>query len=713
MLTISGMSKECVLHNTCPGCYSSLCHASVGSTHCTSIHQCCHSVSLVLFACTCRNLEDSLPRKRLRSHNMHNVSSAPSPTSQTKSGVTTWHSYHRKRRGCRGRGPVPYIDPISTRTRSQNTISIERGKFFSIGINMFEPVRRRRTKTNSSSTDGISSPLIQETRPGVRRMSRRLLKPAPEPSENEDVFEDSSSEEEERESVEKGQAGWSSPSSPLRYPPKSAPKITFSESDSNSSSSSDSDNSDSTSSLSSSREGSPEVPKSEEEIDMKKDAQNTRCSVIEESNLSPGSDKEMHTQRRQVQKRGGLRNSRTSDVVESTSRRLRANRRRPKRSITADKLETNKETDEMVESLIVSLQLPFLVKGEMVGSTSKVEPQNKTASPEERHDSVDVVEMSDHAGSETSEVKVSDTDTPVDPPVVTVSLPDEEEMEDPLPESTSKESDSQQLFVNPLAANQSSSAIVGLPALNRLGLSATYHPLTPLSPSSGKEQGVTPSNRMVSPPSTAVPSSSSSLSSFMTSLPVATSTLLPQLYHGHSFLPPRRAFTPEPCSGNLSPASSSPSVAPMSTISTDPSPNFSQSLSSAQSLSSLGSNSGSQPSLLSSALPYSPQMMQYMQLLRRQTPYPFTSSFPYLGSYQVPYRPTLRPLTPLSSQLRPMGLSPHPSFPWGSGIPSSLGSQMSSLQGKLSQPPPQQQVHSPQHQGVPSPQQQFNSSPKH
>ena len=183
--------------------------------------------------CTCRNLEGSPPMKRLRSQSAQNICSVPSPTSQAKSAVTTWHSYHRKRRGGRGRGPGAYVDPISTRTRSQNTISIERGKFFSIGIDMFEPVRRRRTKTNSSSTDGIISPTMSETT-RARKGSHQLPNPAPDTSDNEDVFEDSSSEEEEeegeeeeRKSAEKRQESWNGNStSPLRYP-KSTHKISF------------------------------------------------------------------------------------------------------------------------------------------------------------------------------------------------------------------------------------------------------------------------------------------------------------------------------------------------------------------------------------------------------------------------------------------------------------------------------------------------------
>ncbi len=51
------------------------------------------------------------------------------------------------------RNLADYIDPVSTRTRSQKNIAIEKGKFFHLGISNFEPVRRRRLHTSASSTD--------------------------------------------------------------------------------------------------------------------------------------------------------------------------------------------------------------------------------------------------------------------------------------------------------------------------------------------------------------------------------------------------------------------------------------------------------------------------------------------------------------------------------------------------------------------------------
>lgn len=50
------------------------------------------------------------------------------------------------------RNLTAYIDPVSTRTRSQRNIDIEKGKFFHLGISNFQS-RRRRLHTSASSTD--------------------------------------------------------------------------------------------------------------------------------------------------------------------------------------------------------------------------------------------------------------------------------------------------------------------------------------------------------------------------------------------------------------------------------------------------------------------------------------------------------------------------------------------------------------------------------
>ena len=51
------------------------------------------------------------------------------------------------------RQPGDYIDPVSTRTRSQKNIELEKGKFFNLGISNYQPVKRRRLHTSASSAD--------------------------------------------------------------------------------------------------------------------------------------------------------------------------------------------------------------------------------------------------------------------------------------------------------------------------------------------------------------------------------------------------------------------------------------------------------------------------------------------------------------------------------------------------------------------------------
>lgn len=51
------------------------------------------------------------------------------------------------------RQPHDYIDPVSTRTRSQKNIELEKGKFFNLGISNFQTVKRRRLHTSASSAD--------------------------------------------------------------------------------------------------------------------------------------------------------------------------------------------------------------------------------------------------------------------------------------------------------------------------------------------------------------------------------------------------------------------------------------------------------------------------------------------------------------------------------------------------------------------------------
>ena len=59
------------------------------------------------------------------------------------------------RRERRERYALPYIDPVSARTRSRNTIEVGRGKLFTLGISNFEPVRKRRKTTISTSSADV------------------------------------------------------------------------------------------------------------------------------------------------------------------------------------------------------------------------------------------------------------------------------------------------------------------------------------------------------------------------------------------------------------------------------------------------------------------------------------------------------------------------------------------------------------------------------
>lgn len=107
-------------------------------------------------------------------------------STRKRKGRQTW--FKRKRRGPQAYGShyisqeeltrvkIPrsglrlgtdYIDPVSTRTRSHQSIKVERGKFFQLGISNFEPVRKRsRNRTLSgSSTDGQHSNPFADVKP--------------------------------------------------------------------------------------------------------------------------------------------------------------------------------------------------------------------------------------------------------------------------------------------------------------------------------------------------------------------------------------------------------------------------------------------------------------------------------------------------------------------------------------------------------------------
>ncbi len=48
-----------------------------------------------------------------------------------------------------------FVDPVSTRTRSQNVIQVEKGQLFQLGISNFEPLRRKRSTFSTSSAEGM------------------------------------------------------------------------------------------------------------------------------------------------------------------------------------------------------------------------------------------------------------------------------------------------------------------------------------------------------------------------------------------------------------------------------------------------------------------------------------------------------------------------------------------------------------------------------
>ena len=149
---------------------------------------------------------------------------------------------------------MDFVDPISTRTRSQNTIPIEKGNFFSIGINMFAPVRKKRFKTDSTSSgEGMGKPLEEQ-----RRLQQRPEDKVESDSDIDGVWLSNDKE------------------------PQRARTPQSSESDSDSSSESETDNSGSStsSSSSSSREGTPEPRELNETIEGNRSASLTGSDTM-------------------------------------------------------------------------------------------------------------------------------------------------------------------------------------------------------------------------------------------------------------------------------------------------------------------------------------------------------------------------------------------------------------------------------------------------
>ena len=149
---------------------------------------------------------------------------------------------------------MDFVDPISTRTRSQNTIPIEKGNFFSIGINMFAPVRKKRFKTDSTSSgEGMAKPLEEQD-----RLQQRTEDKVESDSDNDGVWFSNDKE------------------------PQRARTPQSSESDSDTSSDTETDNSGSStsSSSSSSREGTPEPRELNEAIEGNRSASLTGSDTM-------------------------------------------------------------------------------------------------------------------------------------------------------------------------------------------------------------------------------------------------------------------------------------------------------------------------------------------------------------------------------------------------------------------------------------------------
>ena len=117
----------------------------------------------------------SIPLPRVRSRHRREIA-ADTPlrrSTRKRRGKQTWWS-KKKRRGARiygsqyvsqqdldpqlpvsTRNPLDFIDPVSTRTRSQQFVHVEKGKFFHLGISNYESLRRKSSKiTSSSSVEG-------------------------------------------------------------------------------------------------------------------------------------------------------------------------------------------------------------------------------------------------------------------------------------------------------------------------------------------------------------------------------------------------------------------------------------------------------------------------------------------------------------------------------------------------------------------------------
>ena len=151
-----------------------------------------------------------------------------------------------------------YFDPVSTRTRSQNVIKIERGKLFHLGISNFEPLRRRNT-SSSADEEGVivnEPKLMPSRRERGRAAKSKVQKPAA-PSLKEKCETRESNEEESEADI-----------AALKRQKQARPNISDSESESSGSESDNTDSSSSESSFSTSTKGAVEGQQPEKVLEQ-------------------------------------------------------------------------------------------------------------------------------------------------------------------------------------------------------------------------------------------------------------------------------------------------------------------------------------------------------------------------------------------------------------------------------------------------------------
>lgn len=204
------------------------------------------------------------------------------------------------------RGRPDYIDPISTRTRSQNNINVERGKFFSIGLNNFAPRKRRTTSHSTSSGEGLipNNVTVDQEEIHEGRVTISSSNEGGVSSEREGVFSEQEGVSSEREGVSSEREGVSDDEVWINNTKQ--PAVVESESEEGGCGSSDDSDSDSTSSGSSSSTSSSVT--SRDEVDNKaetgsggmKDGDedvdlHSYCSDSEELDTESDNEPEDHT----------------------------------------------------------------------------------------------------------------------------------------------------------------------------------------------------------------------------------------------------------------------------------------------------------------------------------------------------------------------------------------------------------------------------------